>query len=229
MSPDDASPFSASFRQRHCTFACASASSPVTARSCRSNRPSRALRADPLQRHPPDRFRLAPVAHATRIDKVYFDQAPLMRFSSPSALTGRDACCPGRPASGRSRFDVSASRGPRLDRDLHLALVRAVFRRAEPMRWCSRVADACEGSVPVESVACALASPRRRLDGLLLRISFACDRSCECDRRIRLRHAHDRSNHLERLRYDSAARAGSSRRRCSSRGVPLPAARALAA
>jgi hypothetical protein len=47
MSPDDASPFIASFRQRHCTFACASASWPVTARSCRSNRPSRALRADP--------------------------------------------------------------------------------------------------------------------------------------------------------------------------------------
>jgi hypothetical protein len=214
MSPGDASPFSASFRQRHCTFACASASSPVTARSCRSNRPSRALRADPLQRHPPDRFRLAPVAHATRIDKVYFDQAPLMRFSSPSALTGRDACCPGQPASGRSRFDVSASRGPRLIRDLHLALVRAVFRRAESLRWCSRVADACERSVPVESVACAW---RRHGVG-----KTAC-----CSHLVRLRpagqvravkpfpHAHDRSNHLERRRCDSAARTGSLRRRVS--------------
>jgi hypothetical protein len=161
-------------------------------------------------------------------DEASPGQAPLMRFRPLQHMLAATRC-PGQPASGRSRFDVSASRGPRLDRDLHLALVRAVFRRAEPMRWCSRVADACEGSVPVESVACALASPRRRLDGLLLRISFACDRSCECDRRIRLRHAHDRSNHLERLRYDSAARAGSSRRRCSSRGVPLPAARALAA
>jgi hypothetical protein len=173
MSPGDASPFSASFRQRHCTFACASASSPVTARSCRSNRPSRALRADPLQRHPPDRFRLAPVAHATRIDKVYFDQAPLMRFSSPSALTGRDACCPGRPASGRSRFDVSACRRARAIRDRRRGVRPCGF---PPGRTAAMVLDAwrTRAGGAFRSNPSPAPSPfdrrpaRPRVDGLLL-------------------------------------------------------------
>jgi hypothetical protein len=108
-----------------------------------------------------------------------------------------------------------------LIRDLHLALVRAVFRRAESLRWCSRVADACERSVPVESVACAW-------------LRHGGGKTACCSHLVRLRpagqvravkpfpHAHDRSNHLERRRCDSAARTGSLRRRVSWRGVPLP-------
>lgn len=218
MSPVERSPSNASSGYAaHELLACASASSPVTAWSCRSNRPSLALRADPSKRHPPDRFRLRPTSSRMRLvrtDKVSLGQAPLLRFG-PLQHTLAATRCPGQPASGRSRFDVSASRGPRLIRDLHLAFVRAVFRRAESLRWCSPMADACERSVPVESVVCALASPRRRVDGLLLRISFVFDRPCGCERGNRLRTLTTDPTTFERRRYDSAARTGSLRRRVS--------------
>jgi hypothetical protein len=93
-------------------FACASASSPVTAWSCRSNRPSRALRADPPKRHPPDRFRLRPTSSRMRLvrtDKASLDRAPLLRFR-PLQHTLAATRCPGQPASGRSRFDVDVNR-----------------------------------------------------------------------------------------------------------------------
>jgi hypothetical protein len=175
--------------------------------------------ATPARPFPPPSV---PAAHATgtRTDKASLGQAPLMRFV-PLQHTLAATRCPGQPASGRSRFDVSASRGPRLVRNLHLALVRAVFPPGRIAAMVLAVADACERSVPVESVACAW---RRHGGG-----KTAC-----CSHLVRLRpagqvravkpfpHAHDRSNHLERRRCDSAARTGSLRRRVSQRGVPLP-------
>jgi hypothetical protein len=157
-------------------FACASASSPVTAWSCRSNRPSRALRADPSKRHPPDRFRLRPTSSRMRLvrtDKASLDRAPLLRFR-PLQHTLTATRCPRQPASGRSRFDVSASRGPRLFGDLHLALVRAVFRRAESLRWCSvsggRLREERSGRIRRLCFGIATATGRRPVAPHLVRL-----------------------------------------------------------
>jgi hypothetical protein len=226
MSSDDASP---SLRvipttPRHLP-ACASASSPATAWSCRSNRPSRALRADPSKRHPPDRFRLSSNRACDGTDKGSLDRAPLLRFSSPSALTGRDARCPGQgptdlsvgpgqpPDDPASTFPRTTH--PRLGRDP--SLWRSSLRFSAGQNRCDGarlVADAGGRSVPVESVVCVHAfrlAPwaRPRLDDLLL-----ASRSSSIVRAggtvyPSICHAHERPDHVERRRRDSAARAGS--------------------
>jgi hypothetical protein len=72
----------------------------VTAWSCRSNRPSRALRADPSRSaRSSDPF----IAHATRI---VVDRAPLLRFF-PLQHTLAASRCPKQPCLGRSRFGVT--------------------------------------------------------------------------------------------------------------------------
>lgn len=158
-----------------------------------------------------------------RTDEVSLNRAPLMRFASPSALTGRGRVVRGRdppinrwdPASLRTiplrRFRPASARA---SADRSPSFVPAVFRRAESPRWCSAVADACGRSFPAESVACVLRAlsrsrPRQRLDDLLLTSRSSSIACAGWDRCSRVPHAHERPDHVKRRRCDSAARAGS--------------------
>lgn len=147
-------------------------------------------------------------AHAADNSKASLDRAPLLRFG-PLQHTPAAARCPGRPASGRSRFDVSPA-SPRV-RTFNTGLRPCGFPPGRVDARVLAVADACGRSVPAESVACIHAFdhvPRQRLDGLLL-----ASRSSSIVRAggigETVPHARERPGHLERRRFFSAARAGS--------------------
>lgn len=170
LSPVDAHPVTRRPGTPHTNFACASASAPVTAGSCRSNRPSLALRADPSKRHPPDRFRLRPlsIAHATYADRQGLSRSGASHeVCSPSAHTGRDALSgaaglrtiPLRrfrqpwPALGPGPPPGARPCGFPPGRIAAMVLVGGGRLREERS---SRIRRLC------------FASPRRRVDGLLL-------------------------------------------------------------
>ena len=93
----------------------------------RSNRRRRVLRANLAA---PARLYVPPAGDATFVGVVDRPgRAPLMRFRSPSAHSGRGALSGGCQPSGRSRFGVCAA-GPRALRDQ--------YRRRPPVRFCAR-------------------------------------------------------------------------------------------
>lgn len=134
-----------------------------------------------------------------------------MRFpSSPSAFTGRDALSPGgQPLVGddpASTFALPSD--PRLSADRFGRFVPAVLRSSDWMRGCSRWRTV-RVSFPIESVArasaFAVAAGRRSVACTLVPSS---DRPCGTGR-CNQPDAHVRSDHDERLRFKSVARAGS--------------------
>lgn len=217
-------------------LACASA-------SCTRDRPAgpnqsagrKALRARPASHvtRPARPAMTSPRRHRSALIKAsggpgVFGRAPLLRFASPATLTGSRSRCPGRPASGRSRFGVSsASARARVMRpagrmfSFALAVLRSSGIVAMKLAWRTRFGR----SVPIESVArasaFAVAAGRRSIaPSVRLRspaqvgpvkpvvgVSASCIGPKPTFEMRNAYHARRQPEPLERLRNKSAARS----------------------
>jgi len=133
-----------------CAFACASAFSPATAHSHRSNRPNRALRANP---------------HHDRPDRLHQvdDQAPLLRFG-PLQRTPAASHCPVAANHRTIPLRRFAAR-PRSDAriwEIEAALALAVFRFSRDRTGLARTGGR-SGWVVRSSPTCRALSRRPRI------------------------------------------------------------------
>jgi len=181
----------------------------------RSNRRRRVLRANLAA---PARLYVPPAGDATFVGVVDRPgRAPLMRFRSPSAHSGRGALSGGCQPSGRSRFGVCAA-GPRALRDQ--------YRRRPPVRFCAR-GEAGRGLLSVADVRVAVLRRRwsvarmRRLS--LSKIRLPLTSLVDVRARPRSVSRSRRPVHISRRRLASACPgAGHSQRPFLARGVPDP-------